>query len=188
MTLLKWRSELTCDGAAPVGGASRRPAKTGHWTSRNRRLEAVIRDVRYHLHMANKDFYEFFLPSTIPDRKSAARAVAAGFFAGCIMLCVFAVISVSLFVRHESTSMWSVASTATIVMIVVTVGTWKRILVAPLVGLAVASLAIAWEISRGKIAAIVLIIPLMGGFWTAARGIAALKQLRRQASIQETQG
>jgi hypothetical protein len=137
--------------------------------------------------MANKDFYEFFLPSTIPDRKSAARAVAAGFFAGFIMLCAFAVISVSLFVRHGSTSMSAVTSTATIVMILVTVGTWKRILVAPLVGLAVASMAIAWELSQGKIPAIVLIVPLIGGFWTAARGIAALKQLRRQASIQETQ-
>ena len=64
--------------------------------------------------------------------------------------------------------------------------TSKRIVVAPLVGLAVASVAIAWEISQGKIAAIVLIVPLMGGFWTAARGIAALKQLRRQGAIQAT--
>jgi hypothetical protein len=132
--------------------------------------------------MANKDFYGFFLPSTIPDRKSAARAVAAGFFAGFIMLCVFAVISVSLFVRHESTLLSAVTSTATIVMILVTVGTWQRILAAPLVGLFVASVAIAWEISQGKIAAIVLVVPLIGGFWTAARGIAALKQLRREVS------
>jgi cell division protein FtsW (lipid II flippase) len=137
--------------------------------------------------MANKDFYEFFLPSTIPDRKSAARAVAAGFFAGFIMFCVFAVISVSLIARHESTSTSAVTSTATIVMILVTVGTWKRFLVAPVVGLIVALMAIVWELSQGKVAAIVLIVPLIGGFWTAARGIAALKQLRRQASIQQTQ-
>jgi uncharacterized protein (DUF2062 family) len=136
--------------------------------------------------MANKDFYEFFLPSTIPDRKSAARAVAAGFFAGFIMLCVFAVISASLFARHESTSMSAVTSTATIVMVLVTVGTWKRILMAPLVGLVVALGTISWELSQGKISAIVLIVPLIGGFWTAARGIAALKQLRRQALIQQT--
>ena len=94
---------------------------------------------------------EFFLPSTVPDRKSAAHAVAAGFFAGFIMLCVFAVISVSLFVRHESTLLSAGTSTATIVMILV-----------------------------------VLIVPSIGGFWTAARGIAALKQLRRQPSIQQT--
>jgi cell division protein FtsW (lipid II flippase) len=137
--------------------------------------------------MAKQDFYEFFVPSTIPDRKSAARAVAAGSFAGFIMFCVFAVISVILFVRQGNTSTSVVTSTATIVMILVTAGTWKRIVVAPLVGLVVASVAIAWEISQGKIAAILLIVPLMGGFWTATRGIAALKLLRREASIQATQ-
>jgi hypothetical protein len=40
-----------------------------------------------------------------------------------------------------------ITSIATVVMILVTVGTWKRIVVAPLAGLAVASVAIAWEIS-----------------------------------------
>ena len=126
--------------------------------------------------MAKQDFYEFFLPSTIPDRKSAARAVAAGAAAGFMMFAFFAVISVILVVRQGSTSMLLVTSIATIAMIIVTVGTWKRIVAAPLVGLAIASVAIAWEISQGKIVAIVLIVPLMGGFWTATRGIAALKQ------------
>src|SRR5260370_38898035 len=126
--------------------------------------------------MAKQDFYEFFLPSTIPDRKSAARAVAAGSVAGFIMFAVFAVITVILFVRQGSTSMLVVTSIATVAMILVTVGTWKRIVAAPLVGLVIVSVAIAWEISHGKIAAIVLIVPFMGGFWTATRGIAALKQ------------
>jgi hypothetical protein len=123
--------------------------------------------------MAKQDFYEFFLPSTIPDRKSAARAVAARSVAGFIM---FAVISVILFVRQGSTSMLVVTSIASIAMILVTVGTWQRIVAAPLFGLVIVSVTIAWEISHGKIAAIVLIVPLMGGFWTATRGIAALKQ------------
>jgi hypothetical protein len=136
--------------------------------------------------MAKQNFYEFFLPSAIPDRKSAARAVAAGSIAGFIMFSVFAVISVILFVRQGSTSTSVITSIATIVMILVTVGTWKRMVVAPLAGLAVATVAIAWEISQGKIAAIVLIVPLMGGFWTAARGIAVLKQLRRQGTIKAT--
>jgi hypothetical protein len=83
--------------------------------------------------MAKQDFYEFFLPSTIPDWKSAARAVAAGSIAGFIMFGVFAVISAILVIRQGS-------------------------------------------ISHGKIAAIVLIVPLMDGFWTATRGIAALKR------------
>jgi cell division protein FtsW (lipid II flippase) len=133
--------------------------------------------------MAMRDFYEFFLPSTIPDRKSAARAVAAGSIAGFIMFAVFAMISVILFVRQESTSTSALTIIATIVMILVTVGTWKHFVVAPLVGLVVASVTIAWEIFHGTIAAIVLVVPLMGGFWTATRGIAALNQLRRQASI-----
>src|ERR1700722_18307754 len=34
MTRVKWRSKLTCDDAAPVGGAGRRPAKPGHSTCR----------------------------------------------------------------------------------------------------------------------------------------------------------
>ncbi|HTV96424.1 MAG TPA: tyrosine-type recombinase/integrase [Steroidobacteraceae bacterium] len=38
MTLLKWRSKLTCDDATPVGGAGRRPAKTRHRRRQNDRL------------------------------------------------------------------------------------------------------------------------------------------------------
>jgi hypothetical protein len=144
------------------------------------------RDVRYHAHMAKQNFYEFFLPSKIPDQKSAASAVAAGSIAGFMMFSMFAVISGILFVRQGSTLLSLITSVASVVMILVTVGTWKRIVVAPLAGLAVASVAIAWEISQGKIAAIVLIVPLMGGFWTAARGIAVLKQLRRQGATQAT--
>lgn len=70
-------------------------------------------------------------------------------------------------------------------MILVTVGTWRRIVGVPIVGLVVASMAIAWEIYHGKIAAIVLIAPLMAGFWTATPGIPAFKQLRLQGSIKE---
>jgi len=44
MTRLKWRSKLTCDDAAPVGGAGRRPAITRrHWAD-TRRREADTRD------------------------------------------------------------------------------------------------------------------------------------------------
>src|SRR6266853_923166 len=36
--------------------------------------------------MAKQDFYEFFLPSVIPDRKAAAGAVAAGSIAGFLLV------------------------------------------------------------------------------------------------------
>jgi hypothetical protein len=132
---------------------------------------------RYHVPMAKQDFYEFFLPSRITDRKSAARAVAAGFFAGFIMSCVFGAVALILLVRDGGTRAAIAASVATIVMVLVTAGTWKRFLAAPVIGLVVTAVTIAWEIYQGgKVAAIVLIVPLMGGFFTAARGIAALKR------------
>jgi TctA family transporter len=130
--------------------------------------------------MAKQSLHEFFLPSTIPDRKSAARAVAAGFIAAFLLTFSFAAVSLILFVRQGSTSMALSALIGTIVMILVTVGTWKRCIAAPLIGLIFASGAISWEIFRGKMIAIVLIVPLVGGFYTATRGIAVLKELRRQ--------
>ena len=44
MTLLNWRSKLTCDDAAPVGGAGRRPANSSQWAQSSRRQKADIRD------------------------------------------------------------------------------------------------------------------------------------------------
>jgi hypothetical protein len=44
MTLLKWRSKLTCDGAAPVGGAGRRPANFCHSPVRLDSGKAAIRE------------------------------------------------------------------------------------------------------------------------------------------------
>ncbi len=137
--------------------------------------------------MTSKDFYDFFLPSAIPDRKSAARAVAAGSFAGILLFSVFAVCSLLLFVRKGSTPMAEQTAIAAFAMIIVTVGTWKRIVVAPILGLLVASESIAWAISRREISAVLLIVPLMGGFWTATRGIATLRKLARQNSIQADQ-
>jgi len=43
MTRLKWRSKLTCDGAAPVGSAGRRPATLRHSSKGNGRKKAVAR-------------------------------------------------------------------------------------------------------------------------------------------------
>lgn len=132
--------------------------------------------------MAKQGFHEFFLPSTIPDRKSAARAVAAGSIAAFLLAFAFAAVSSILFVRQGSTSMAVSTLIGTIVLILVTVGTWKRYIAAPLIGLIIASGAISWEIFRGKMIAVVLIVPLVGGFYTAIRGIAVLKELRRQGS------
>jgi NO-binding membrane sensor protein with MHYT domain len=35
---------------------------------------------------------------------------------------------------------------------------------------------VTWQLVIGKIAAIVLIVPIVGGFWTAMRGIAFFKR------------
>jgi hypothetical protein len=35
---------------------------------------------------------------------------------------------------------------------------------------------VIWQLVIGKIAAIVLVVPIVGGFWTAMRGIAFFKR------------
>src|SRR5229473_2751994 len=106
--------------------------------------------------MAKQDFYEFFLPSVIPDRKAAAGAVAAGSIAGFLLVFLFGVISSILFVREGGTSNAFLSSIVTIVMIMVTIGTWKRIIAAPALGLIVAVAVMIWAMSHGHGIAIFL--------------------------------
>jgi hypothetical protein len=61
-------------------------------------------------------------------------------------------------------------------MTLVAIGTWKRIWLAPMIGLLVGVAIVTWQLVLVKIAAIVLIVPIVGGFWTAMRGIAFLKR------------
>jgi len=127
--------------------------------------------------MAKQDFYEFFLPSVIPDRKAAAGAVAAGSIAGFLLIFLFGVTSTILLVREGRTSTSLLSSIVTIVMIIVTIGTWKRIIAAPALGLFVAVAAMIWAMTQGHGIAIFLAVPVIGGFWTAMRGIVVLKHL-----------
>lgn len=57
-------------------------------------------------------------------------------------------------------------------MTLATLETWKRSWIALLVGLLVGVALVFRQSTLGKIAALILILPLAGGFWTAMRGIA----------------
>jgi hypothetical protein len=121
-------------------------------------------------------FTDFFLPSAIPDRKAAAGAVAAGFLVGLFLALLSGVAAVILLIRDGRTPTALICAFTTFVMVLVTVGTWKRIWLAPLIGLTVGIAIVTWQLALGKIAAIVLIVPTVGGFWTAMRGIAFFKR------------
>jgi uncharacterized membrane protein (Fun14 family) len=43
-------------------------------------------------------------------------------------------------------------------------------------GLVIGLITVAWASRFGKVSAIVVIVPIVGGFWTAMRGIAFLKR------------
>jgi hypothetical protein len=132
--------------------------------------------------MAKQDFNEFFLPSAIPDRKAAAGAVAAGSISGFLFVLLFGVISAIFLVRDGGTPTSLGYSITTIVMITVTIGTWKRIFAAPIFGLIIAVASLIWAMTHGYWIAIFLGVPMIGGFWTAMRGIAVLRHLRDQGS------
>jgi len=64
----------------------------------------------------------------------------------------------------------------TVILGVVTIGIWKRILSAAVIGLLVGMGLMVWTVLRGEVVtALLLTIPVVGGFLTAVRGIAVLK-------------
>jgi hypothetical protein len=121
-------------------------------------------------------FTEFLVPSTISDRKAAAGAVAAGFFVAFLLAFLSGVTAAILLIRGGSTPTALLCASFTIAMTLVAIGTWKRIWLAPLIGLLIGMAIVAWQLVLGKIAAIVLIVPMVGGFSTAMRGIAFFKR------------
>jgi hypothetical protein len=129
--------------------------------------------------MVRENFYTFFLPATIPNRSKAINAVVAGVISGALLTLVLGVPGVVLFIRDGATSQTTVILlTATAILAIVTVGTWKRIVSASILGLVSGILMVAWNLWHHQpAAAILLAIPLVGGFWTATRGILALKVL-----------
>lgn len=126
-------------------------------------------------------FFEFFLPTTIPDRRTAARAIAAGSIAGFLLAIMTGISTVILSLKGESSNETVLLFLgATLVLVAVTIGTWKRVLLASLLGLLISVSIVVWQIQRGHIAiGIVLAAPLVGGFFASARGIIVLKNLSR---------
>jgi hypothetical protein len=90
-------------------------------------------------------FTEFFPPSLIPDRKGAAGAVAAGFFVGLLLAFLSGVAAAILLIRDGSTPTALLCASITFVMTLVAIGTWKRIWLAPLIGLLVGVGIVAWQ-------------------------------------------
>jgi hypothetical protein len=121
-------------------------------------------------------FTDFFLPTEIPNRKAAAGAVAAGVFVAVLLLRLSGAMAVILLIRDGKTPTALVCSGTALVMALVTIGTWKRIWLVPLIGLLVGVAIVIWQLVLGKMAAIVLIVPIVGGFWTAIRDIAFFKR------------
>jgi hypothetical protein len=118
-----------------------------------------------------QDFYAFFLPTRIIDRSAAARAVAAGAVAGFLLAITSGLAAVILLYKDANVT-------------AITVGTWRRILSAALLGLVLSVIVVTWELQRGQIAfAIVLGTPLVGGFLAAVRGIVALKKWARRTQF-----
>ena len=70
-----------------------------------------------------------------------------------------------------------------LVLAILTFGIWKHVLTAAVLGLLVGAATIGWTIWRGEmVAAVILAVPFVGGFVTAARGILALKRMSKRGS------
>ena len=139
--------------------------------------------------MVRENFYTFFLPATIPNRSKAINAVVAGVISGALLTLVLGVPGVVWFIRDGGTSQTTVTLlTATAILAIVTVGTWKRIVSASILGLVSGVLMVAWNLWHHQTAAAILLaIPFVGGFWTATRGILALKVLGSTGSHSNSQ-
>jgi hypothetical protein len=121
-------------------------------------------------------FTEFLVPSAISNRKAAAGAVAAGFFVAAVLAFLTGVSAAILLIRdgRTSTALW--CACFTVGMTLVAIGTWKRIWLAPLLGLIIGLVIVTWASRFGKLSAIILVVPIVAGFWTAMRGITFLKR------------
>jgi hypothetical protein len=125
------------------------------------------------------EFYRFFCHWSC-DRRSATEAIAAGSIAGALLVLVElidAIFSVVGGVHTSSMSavvLWGMAVCGTWVII----GTWKHVIVAPIVGAATGAYFVIWLVERREVAlAVILFIPFVCGFVTAARGIYIMKSI-----------
>ena len=128
-----------------------------------------------------QDPYDFFLPLAIADKKAAINAIVAGTIAAALLTISSGLVAAVWFVRGVDSPAIDrdILLAATVIFAVVTVGTWKRVLSAAIVGMVMGVILITWLAKSGQIvAAVILAVPSIGGFMTAARGILTLKPHR----------
>lgn len=133
--------------------------------------------------MPRQSLSDIFLPSEISDRKAATAAVAAGSISGALLTLFRAITTAMLFLRRGVNPGNWLCFAATAFLAMVTVGTWKRVLIAPILGMPFGGALVVWGVTHGTGAAVILVLPFVGGFWTAVRGIATLKRLRTDTHV-----
>ena len=84
----------------------------------------------------DQDFFAFFLPGPITTKRVAVRAIVAGAIAGSLLTLTFGVAAIVVLLRSGGRSQHTADILATtLVLHVLTVGTWKRVISAPIVGI-----------------------------------------------------
>jgi hypothetical protein len=130
-----------------------------------------------------RDFLGFFLPSTIPDRSAANKAIVAGTVAGLLLTAVFGVAAVGMLINTGVGSRTLAFSAIALVSSIATLGVWKLYSSATIIGLATAIGFLWWAaIVNHSSVALLVAVPFVGGFWTAFRGTLALKRLSDKAN------
>ena len=125
------------------------------------------------------DFYAFFWPQAVSDRRGAINAIAAGVVAGSLLTgalgCACAVCALRGVASSQTVD---ILLLTTIALAFVTVGIWKHVLSAAVSGLLIGVAFMTWLIRHEQIAAaIVLVVPFVGGFLTATRGVLVLRRV-----------
>jgi len=123
---------------------------------------------------------------TASPRSNAIRGIVAGAIAGMALTIMCVLRSASWLVYDSQLSERAkYAALAALVAGGISVLTWKRIAIGPVLGL-LASIGLSvWMLIHGQIVALALLGPmLIGGFWSALRAIDALgRQPRRITRI-----
>jgi hypothetical protein len=123
------------------------------------------------------DFYRFFCHWST-NRSSAVASIVAGSVAGGLLTLMFLIGGFAYALRSDWTRPESqLQFTLGLVTGLITIGTWKRVLSAPLIGVVIAIGVEYWLIERRDIAiAVFAFFPFVCGFVTAARGVYVLNR------------
>lgn len=116
------------------------------------------------------------------DRSKAINAIVAGVIAGLLLTMLTGVTGLILLAESGFQQDRTLVLLAGALMFLsVTIGIWKHVLAAAIIGLCGAIGFIVWAVANHElVAAAIVFIPFVGGFWNAARGILALRRLRRR--------